>query len=740
MCRAFQCSAGGHKRSLQMTLGTRWLKPRGIPWRLFRHDAAKDSAIPAWLFVAAYLAGLLLAHFCQTRFGTVAVWPANGILVAAMLLLNRKQAAATFVGCVALNFAFNLGILKTGFDSSLIFPTLNAFEVFWVAFVARRFCGGALKLNRPNRMARFALLAAAPTVCVAATIGLAVIGIKGTLFWPYFASWVSAELLPILIIAPCIIMLSQRQQLDAALHANRTEASLLIGLACLGTAAVCLDLVPLPVAVVLPVLMLISMRLNARQAATLVLSITTLATSIFLLVPHAFDTFELVQHISPNEDISELTLDLPAFYMFLASAVLVIFSISTAVNEKTRLHLQVQARATKARKDAEDLKAATKLAEQASEAKRRFLGMISHELRTPLGQVAGFTGLVAQDTGLSAQSLDLVGKISMANAHALMLVDDMIDFARADIGLNLEPFDLRELLSGVIDLVRNNLASKPIEVVFENHLESDGYFVGDGRRIHQLLRLLLHNAVKFTEAGQIGVRVMPTPSGARLVVFDTGVGISPDKISYLQEAFTQDDSSLARTREGTGIGLALAGRIMSVLDGSWEFDSQVGQGTRITIDLPMQRAQRPQEVSEAPARPPKVLVVDDHPANREILGLILRSMGCETDYASDGQEAVDAARQGNPDIIFMDLRMPRMDGYEASREIRALEGEVANVPILAVSAECRDDSLADCKASGMDGFLSKPVSQDTLYESVVKWLDPVTARNESPLQPALSIG
>lgn len=703
-------------------------RPQRVPWRMFRHDAANPSPIPAWGFVLTYVGALWLAHFCQTAFGAVAIWPANGVVVTALLLLNRRKALMTFLACVSLNFIFNLVILKTGFDSSLIYPALNALEVFGVAMIARRFCGGGLHLNRPVRMARYALLAAAPTVCLAALIGLTVTGTESTVFWPYFASWVTAELLPILILAPCVVMLTQRVQPSDGLQASSFEAALLISAAALFTASVCMQVLPLPIVAILPVMMLVSLRLTSRQAAVLVLLVSVLTMTIFLHVYKSFDVFTLGGPPLKLSGLTELTTDVPAFYMFLAATVLVIFSVSTVVNEKTRLHLRVLRRAAEARSDAIALKEAKVLAEQASEAKRRFLNMISHELRTPLGQVAGFTGLVARDDGLSSQSRDLVGKISMANGHAMMLVDDMIDFARGDICLAPAPLNLREVVSGVVDHIRTNVVRKPLDVLFENRLDQDTFFVGDEKCIRQLLRLLMHNAVKFTDHGKIGIEVEATAHGARLVVFDTGPGFSPGDVTQLQEAFAQGDSSLARSRDGTGLGLALAARIMAVLDGQWEFDSRPGEGTRITIDLPMERAEAPADTNETPNRAPRILIVDDHPANREILGLILRAMGCETDYASDGLEAVDAARHSNPDIIFMDLRMPRMDGYEASRQIRALPGDISQVPILAVSAECREESAGQCTASGIDGFLAKPVNQALLYETVVKWMDPVSAR------------
>jgi Signal transduction histidine kinase len=700
-----------------------------VPWRIFRQDAAAKTRIPAWCFVLAYAASLLASHLCQIYFGAVVIWTANGVLVAAMLLLDRRSAMIVFALCVALNLALELFVRKNGFDSALVFPLLNALEVIAVTILARRFCGGALRLSRPIRMARFALLAAAPSVCLAAAIGLSTMDLDPIYFWPYFGSWVSAELLPILVIATCTVMLAQKSQQTEQLQAGTKEAAWLIGLGCAFTFLACVE-VSLPMASIFPVLLLVALRLTSRQAALLVLMVSALTTGIFLFGHPSFASFDIGSPAHDLANVSHYTLDMPAFYTFLAIAVSVIFSVSTVVNEKSRLQVRLQGRTAQVRQDAAQLAQAKKLAEQAAEAKRRFLNMVSHELRTPLGQVAGFTGLVAADEGLAQDSRDMVGKISMANAHALMLVEDMIDFARLDFLVVPEPINLREVVGSVVDHVRTNVARGPLDVVFENHLGEDVYFVADEKRIRQLLRLLMHNAVKFTRQGRIGISAEPTAQGARLVVFDTGCGFDTSLLESMQEAFSQADSSSVRPNEGAGLGLALAGRILAATNGRWSFDSHIGQGTRVTLDLQMERAAAPESTTEGPDRPPRVLVVDDHPANREILGLLLRAMGCDTDYASDGIEAVDMARQSLPDIIFMDLRMPRMDGYEASRQIRALPGDISRVPILAVSAECREEALAACHACGIDAFLSKPVNQTTLYETVVRWLDPDQARTE----------
>jgi signal transduction histidine kinase/FixJ family two-component response regulator len=699
---------------------------RRIPWRLFRHEAAARTPVPAWAFVALFQISLVLAHLCLSTFGAVAVWPANGVLVAGLLLLDRRRAVAVLAACFALNLSFDVLVRSIDLQASLIFSSLNAAEAFAIALVARRFCGAALRMRRPVRLARFALLAAAPAVVLAAVIGLTLLGIPTLDLDMYLASWVSVELVGCLVVTPSMVILAQARRPSSTWNL-RPSPEMGLGLAaCVFTALVCLRILQLPVAAVLPVLLVVSLRLSPKQAAVMVLAVSSILTLSFLNEPSSFEAFGFGRPEADLQGGLDITTRLPSFYVYLASVLAVILPASTVVSEKSRLQARLQQRAERIREDAKRLRVAARLANEATEAKRRFLNMISHELRTPLGQVAGFTALVASDPGLSDESRDRVAKISMANTHALELVGDVIDFARGDLTVEVGAFDLRETVVTVLDHVRNHVLQHPLEVVFVNRLGDDGFFEGDARRIRRVLRLLLHNAAKFTPEGTIGVEAEVDERGARLVVFDTGVGIAADRLPRLLEVFTQGDSSITRSQEGMGIGLSLADKMVQALGGTWSIDSEIGRGTRITLNLPMARA-RIAEEPEDQARAPRLLIVDDHPANREILGLMARAMGCETDYASDGIEAVDAARVSAFDLILMDLRMPHMDGFEASRQIRSFAGAAAQIPILAVSAESRDESVGACRDAGIDGFLAKPVTQARLLETLSLWLDPVAA-------------
>lgn len=697
---------------------------KAIPWRLFRHEAATESRIPPWAYVLLFTAALFLSYGCQQRFGAVAIWPANGVLVAAMLLLKRAPAIAVTLACLGVNLAFNYFVRGSQGAALIVFPLLNVVEAIAVALIARRYCGAALRLKRPVRLARFVLLAAIPSVIASALIGLNAIHIGASVFWLNFASWVSVELLGILVVTPSILMLALGPSNLRDLGATQWRGFGLIVAASVFTALVCLDVVPLPIAAILPALLLVSLRISPRQAALMVLLISFTTVACFLVHPTPFEAFAFGAPPADRVGVADITLRLPSFYLFLSCVLLVVLSTSTVVNETQRLQTRLRERAAEARRDANRLSEALVQGQQANEAKRRFLNMISHELKTPLGQATGLATLLETERNLPDAARNHLEKIRRANAHALELVEDMIDFACAKLSIAPEPFDLVETVEAVLNHVRANTLQKAILVRSEDCLGGDAQFVGDARRIRQVLRILMHNAVKFTDVGEIGIRAEATSQGARLTVFDTGCGIAPERIGDLTEVFVQGDSSETRIHDGAGVGLALAGRLVDALGGCWSIKSEVGCGTRVIVDLPMESIDLTRSCVETTERAPRILVVDDHPTNREVLGLMLRALGCETEYAADGLEAVEAAQVGAFDIVLMDLRMPLMDGYEASRQIRALTSTQSAVPIIAVSAECREESQARCSAAGIDDFLSKPVGQATLIETVGKWLDP----------------
>ena len=229
------------------------------------------------------------------------------------------------------------------------------------------------------------------------------------------------------------------------------------------------------------------------------------------------------------------------------------------------------------------------------------------------------------------------------------------------------------------------------------------------------------------------MRLDRSADGVTIRVIDTGCGIDPASRSELFEAFAQGDASIGRAHAGAGLGLALVARHVHRLGGRIEVDSRPGEGATFTLHLPLARAAdagSPVELSpvpdadgaQEPAAPPRVLVVDDHPVNREVARIMLEAFGCVVVEVGDGQEALDAVPAQAFDLVLMDVRMPRMDGLEATRRIRALAGPEAQLPIVAMTADAMPEDVARCLGAGMNAHLAKPISQVTLFTAVTRAL------------------
>ncbi|MGH7020002.1 MAG: response regulator, partial [Brevundimonas sp.] len=282
----------------------------------------------------------------------------------------------------------------------------------------------------------------------------------------------------------------------------------------------------------------------------------------------------------------------------------------------------------------------------------------------------------------------------------------------------LEPFDLSALIHDVVAPEAAGAQAKGLRFDIELALQPGGRVLGDARRLRGALRHLLSNAVKFTEQG--GVRLQAHHKGERLVVevFDTGRGIAADFTPRLFEAFAQSDDSLRRNHGGAGVGLPAARRHARSMGGDVELISTSAAGS--LFQLTVQLEALPEVVTEAPAEATalRALIVDDHPVNRQMLRLLIEAAGCEAVEAADGQEAVDQAGGGGFDLILMDVRMPRLDGMEATRRIRALPSGAGEVPILAVTADAMPEDAARCLAAGMDAHLAKPITHERLYAAI----------------------
>jgi signal transduction histidine kinase/DNA-binding response OmpR family regulator len=381
-------------------------------------------------------------------------------------------------------------------------------------------------------------------------------------------------------------------------------------------------------------------------------------------------------------------------------------------------------------------------AEAANQAKSTFLATVSHEIRTPMNGVLGMIEVLERQ-GLSAQQQRTVSTIRDSGKALLRIIDDILDFSKIEAGrLELEaiPFSLTALITTTLEAFRPQVIAKGLTLDAETDADSQDALIGDPTRVRQILSNLLSNAIKFTEHGGVRVQVSTTPLGeantrATVAVADTGVGLTAEQLARLFEPFVQADSSITREFGGTGLGLSIVRRLAQIMGGDVTVESTPGAGSIFTVTLTLRAAPAdsllrslPKMITRAPVSArldgPRVLVVDDHPVNREVLVMQLQLLGIAADNAGNGVDALAAWVRTRYAAVLLDIHMPRMDGYELTRRLRAAEGERhgSRTPIIAVTADAMKGEEERCLATGMDAYLLKPVNIDRLRATLERWL------------------
>jgi signal transduction histidine kinase len=649
----------------------------------------------------------------RNALGVPTLWPSNALLAGGLLVLNPRRRLILTIIAVIGHVAIDL-LVGDGPGRAALYTVVDIGEALLVWWVTRRFFGGPPRVRTMRQLALLTTLTAPVTLAMAA-IAAAVLTLGyGLPFVTVLTDWFLCGVLGMAIVLPAVLVLLDSEHRRAFQRPWLEQLGL--GLLVAGLSALVFHAKGLPAPFLLfPVALLAAFRLGPRGAAQTSLIVACVAIP---LTVHGLWT----PQISTDWSQAHQNRLVQVFV-----GVLFVTSLATglALAQQERLRRLLVRREQLTR-------AARARALAANEAKTEFLATMSHEIRTPLNSMLGFSQLLVERQDLPPDVRRQLTLIDSAGTALLTVVNDILDFSRVEAGqveLLFQPTSAAAVLHDAVGIIRPEAENKGLTLEVEVVDPVGGLHDLDGLRLRQVLLNLLNNAVKFTEVGRIRACLTIEPGELedrlRFEIIDTGVGIAIEQQGRLFQRFSQIDSSASRPYGGAGLGLAISKALVELMGGKIEVDSALGHGSAFWLELQAPQVEAYDAGEPRPMAAPgaaRILLVDDHPMNREIGAALLTLVGCQVETADNGQQAVAKAARGGFDIILMDIHMPEMDGLAATRAIKALDGGAGDVPIIAMSADALPQQVERCYAAGMVDHVAKPVQREVLYAKVSRWL------------------
>jgi len=679
-------------------------------------DWDRNGAFRAAALVCAYTTGLAYSLFLAgATHNLPTIWTANAVAIAAFMVLNRRQAIAFAVATCVLHVILELMIGASPRFVAMVM-VLDTLQTAGTAALMR-WMRVPSRVRDPRSLFLIVVVGCAVTAIGAILVNGLIAVTNGHPFFRRWDDWTTSNVLGVAVILPVALILMDHRHREG-FHVKPLEAGATLLLVIAISSWVFFNDATLQVLLFAPAL-LAAFRGGPRAVAVVV------TTSLAVAIPAVLQRTGL--------DIKIALSPLRHALLFHVVLYAVSFVAALALSRQARLQALLVRRQAAAR-------AAQAKALAASQAKSDFLATISHEIRTPLNSILGFASLVADDPTLSSENRRRLDLVSRAGRSLAEIVGDLLDFAKVEAGrldLTLTSTSPSALLRDAVAIIAPEAAAKGLtlrticDATGEGDVDTP--LALDETRMRQVLLNLLANALKFTAQGGVTVKLTAGPAvGAlRFEVIDTGIGIAPEVQARLFQRFSQADSSTSRRYGGTGLGLAISKALITRMGGAIGVESQLGQGARFWITLDAERCDDVVQAAScgcATAKPEveraaRVLLVDDHPMNRELGKALLTLAGCETVTADDGAQALEAVQAGDFDLVLMDVHMPGMDGLTAARAIRALPGPISAIPIIALSADVLPEQIARCRQAGMDDHVGKPIRREDLITAVARALE-----------------